>query len=172
MEIVETCREAEKLKSHAHKSKGMERARLFREAIVLYSLVVREDPGFRNAVGERGQCYEEIGDLPAAEKDFITMLEHEPELVQPQIGAYIHLSRLMKVQGKYPESLDYLEKLIAVEESKVYYGKAANRYLEKSELLEELGRKEEARVAREIYDEYRKAEQAKWDDPDHRYHYY
>jgi tetratricopeptide (TPR) repeat protein len=78
---------------------------------------------------------------------------------------YLRLSDTYQELGKFKKSLTSLDEVIQKEFATDYF------YAQRAILNRKLGNISEAEKDQKIYDDYEAREKAKWDDPNHYYHY-
>jgi tetratricopeptide (TPR) repeat protein len=78
---------------------------------------------------------------------------------------YLRLSDTYQELGKFKKALTTLDEVIQKEFATDYF------YAQRAILNRKLGNISEAEKDQKIYDDYDAREKAKWDDPNHYYHY-
>lgn len=141
-------------------SQGEEQRARLHELVMLYEqlLSLEEYPYF--TLEKMARTHMHLKELGKAEICLKKMLEISPE----NSHAGFMMAEVYYENGEFEKALEIFDKgnLRVFSEFRFDFRAKINRAL---------GRMKEAEQDQKIYDDYQAAEQAKWDDPNHYYHY-
>lgn len=140
---------------------GEEKGARLREVTMLYTQLLGMGEPTSAVYEALTRIYTYLHEWEKAEEYARKMLDETPD----SILAWHLLMEVKYGAGDYAAALYAVDQCIARDLASDY------RYLFRARINRALGNLEEAAKDQQIYDAYEAAEKAKWDDPNHYYHY-
>lgn len=134
-----------------------------KKALPLFDQIIAIDPYYQHATSRRAECYYHLGRVDEAIEGLLKAAEHWGKWGRSdrQFLAEIYIE-----QKEFQKAIDQYTYLI-----ENHWPLLEFWHEWRAKLYRKLDRIEEAKADEQIYQDYLDKEQAKWDDPNHYYHY-
>ena len=147
--------EAEQLWKPGNKKKD------YQKIINLYTEIIEIDSDFKDALERRGVAYRQAKLYDQSIADFMQCFSQRPG--SPR---FLRLAgEVQYLKHDYESALLTLTRVLQIDSNDIYCTET------RAKVYRKLGMKEEAKADEKVVKEYYEAEQKKWDDPNHYYHY-
>lgn len=102
---------AQSAEDYFQKGESLYNDAMYEQAIPLFDLALKSDPGHMNSYLRRGFCYSMIERFDAAVADFSKIIEAHPE----HVWAYLSRGSALNKQKKYKEAMADYDRVLSLE---------------------------------------------------------